>query len=296
MTYTFSGHKDYVSNEISKIKKSFSSENISIYDLDADSIDSAICDINTVSLFGDKLVIVYGIDLLDDASSLLDYLNNQSSNTLILVSFNTLDKRKKITKVLKELTTYKEYFDYDLVSLVRSNLDDFEMNISNINLLISYCSGNLVRILSELLKLKTYKFNEKVITSDDINLLVKKSYDSTIFNLIDAINVNDKDKVFEIYNELLDEGESDEKIMYTIANHYRLLFQISKKVLIMSDSDIISFYKMHPYRLTKLKEQLRFVDSLKCLSILKKLSDIDIRVKSGKGNMSNEMIFLFSNL
>ena len=99
-----------------------------------------------------------------------------------------------------------------------------------INLLIGYCGNNLSRIENELEKLKLYKLNEKEITTEDIENLVKKSLDSTIFNLIDKINEKDKVKIFKIYNELLEEGETEEKIMYTIANHYRLLFQISEKI------------------------------------------------------------------
>ena len=165
-----------------------------------------------------------------------------------------------------------------------------------INLLISYCSNNINRIENELEKLKTYKFLEKEITKDDVDKLVKKSLDSTIFDLIDKINLKDKEHVFKIYNELLEEGETEEKIMYTIANHYRLLFQISEKVKSLSDDEIIKEYKMHPYRLTKLKEQLRLVSQSDTLKILKKLSDIDIGIKKGQRDIKNSMFLFFESL
>ena len=296
MTYTFVGDKDYLDRELSKISKTFSIENIVRYNLEDNSIDLVIQDLNTVSLFGEKLVIVNNIDKMEDSDSLEKYLSNPSNNTLILVSNKELDKRKKITKLLQKNTKYKEFLDYNVNALIKEKLDDFKMNSMAINLLVGYCSNNINRIENELEKLKTFKFDEKERTSDDVKSLVKKSLDATIFDLIDKINLKDKVKVFKIYNDLLEEGETEEKIMYTVANHYRLLFQISEKVKSMSDDDIIKEYKMHPYRLTKLKQQLNIIDQKDILIILKRLSDIDISIKKGESDIKNSMFLFFESM
>ena len=296
MTYTFVGNKDYIDEEISKIRKNFSLENIVTYNLEEDLINKVIEDLNTVSLFGEKLIEVFNIDKLEDAEKIIKYLDNQGDNTLVLMSYKELDKRKKLTKALKEKTEYKELFNYNFSKFIKDNLEDFEMPTMAINVLISYCDNNLKRISSELEKLKIYKINEKEITVDDIKKLVKKGYDSTIFNLIDAINLKDKNKIFKIYTELLEENETEEKILYTIANHYRLLLQIKIKTKDKSDNEIIAEYKMHPYRLTKLKEQCSLVSDEMILKILKSLSEIDIEIKSGKKSISTGMCLFFENL
>ena len=296
MTYTFIGEKDYIEKEINKISKSFNIENIVRYNLEETSINKVIEDLNTVSLFGNKLIIVNSIDKIENPDPLIKYLNNEGANTLILLSFKELDKRKKITKVLQEKTQYKEFLSYNIESVIKEDLKDFKMSPMAINLLISYCGNNLSRIENELEKLKPYKLNEKEITTKDIENLVKKSLDSTIFNLIDKINEKDKVKIFKIYNELLEEGETEEKIMYTIANHYRLLFQISEKIKSLSDDEIIKEYRMHPYRLTKLKEQLNLIVQDDILTILKRLSDIDINIKKGKIDIKTAMFLFFEGL
>ena len=296
MTYTFVGNKDYIDEEINKISKNFSLENIVTYNLEEDLINKVIEDLNTVSLFGEKLIEVFNIDKLEDAEKIIKYLDNQGDNTLVLISYKELDKRKKLTKALKEKTEYKELFNYNFSKFIKDNLEDFEMPVMAINILIIYCDNNLKRISSELEKLKIYKINEKEITVDDIKKLVKKGYDSTIFNLIDAINLKDKNKIFKIYNELLEENETEEKILYTIANHYRLLLQIKIKTKDKSDNEIIAEYKMHPYRLTKLKEQCSLVSDEMILKILKSLSEIDIEIKSGKKSISTGMCLFFENL
>lgn len=290
MIYTLVGNKDYVLEEIDKIVGD--SSNVISYNLEECSIKDAIIDLDTVSLFGKKIVKVFGLDKIDDSDFLIKYLDNALDNVLILVSYKELDNRKKLTKLLKEKTKYKEIFSYDFNGYVKERLDGFKMDFMTINLLVSYCDGDIKRLFNELEKLKLYKFNEKVIVSDDVNKLVRKGYDSTIFNLIDEINSGNKDKVFSIYRELLMENETEEKILYTIANHYRLLYKIKIKSMSMSDSEMIRVYRLHPYRLTKLKEQCRLVSREKILSMLKGLSDVDISVKSGKMDISTGM-FLF---
>lgn len=296
MTYTFIGEKDYINNEINKIAKEFPIENIVHFNLEESSIKAVIEDLDTVSLFGEKLVIAYNINSLEDPEILIKYLDNPSNNTLILTSQTELDKRKRITKILKEKTKYKEIINYNVENIIKENLEDYKMSHMAINLLISYCSNNILRIENELEKLKIYKLEEKEITEKDIENLVKKSFDANIFDLIDSINANNKDKIFKIYDELIKEGETEEKIMYTIANHYRLLYQVSEKIKTKSDDEIIKEYKMHPYRLTKLKEQTRMMNQNQILHILKDLSDIDIGIKKGEKDITNSMFIFFESL
>lgn len=296
MTYTFLGNKDFVTKEINKLLENYSEEEISSYDLEESSIKDVLEDLNTISLFDKKIVVVYNLDKLDNDDSLIKYLENESDNTLVLTSYKELDKRKKISKVLKEKTKLEEIFNFDIVSYIKNNLEDYKMDFITINLLISYTSSNVFSIDKELEKLKMYKLKDKIITSDDVKKLVKKSYDSTIFDLIDSINKKDTKSIFKIYEELQKEGETPERIMYTIANHYRLLFQVKNLIKEKSDKGVQSIYSMHPYRLSKLKEQAMLMSNKDILFILESLGDIDIKVKTGKGDIDYLLIIFFENL
>lgn len=296
MTYTLVGNKDYIDEKIHKISKDFNEENTVTYNLQEIPFFKVIEDLNTVSLFGKKLIKAEYLENIEEIENIEKYLQNESDNTLVLISYKELDNRKKLTKLLKEKTKYIELFNYDLSSFVKENLENYEMNNFAINILINNCSNNIKRIENELEKLKLYKFNEKEITIEDVEKLVKKGFESTIFNLIDAINEKDKNKIFKIYHELLEEGESEERILYTIANHYRLLLCVSEKSKTQSDSDLIKEYKLHPFRLTKLKQQSNLLFKEEILNMLKNLSNIDIEIKSGKKDISTAMIMFFENL
>lgn len=296
MTYTLLGNKDFVSKELDSILKDYLKEEISTYDLEINSIKEVLEDLNTISLFGKKIIVLYNIDKLEEDKGLIKYLENEGSNVLVLISYKELDNRKKITKVLKEKTNFRELFNFDLVKYIKNSLEDYKMNFMTINLLISYTSSNINRIDNELEKLKLFKLEEKVITSDDVKKLVKRDYDSTIFNLIDCINSKDINRVYNTYDELKKEGETPERIMYTIANHYRLLFQIKNLLKEKSEKEIQNIYNLHPYRFSKLKDQANIMNNKDILHILESLSDIDIKVKSGKGEIDTLLVIFFKSL
>lgn len=295
MVYTLVGEKSLIEEEIIKLLKEYESSDVSRYNMEDISVKKVLEDVNTISFFGKRVVIADNFDEISKSDSLINYLENPGENILILTSLKNLDN-KKLSKVLKEKTKVVELFKYDFVSYIKRNLEDFDMSFMDINLLISYCNYDINRIKNELEKLKIYKIDSKKIVSDDIKKIVKKDYNSTIFNLIDSINSKDKVNSFKIYKELLEIGETDEKIMYTLANHYRLLFNISRKIKVSSDNDIINEYKMHPFRLTKLKEQLNIISENDILMILKKFSDIDIEVKKGNKSINTELVLFLENL
>ncbi len=296
MTCTLVGNKDFVLKELTSILKDFSKEEINIYDLGEHEIKEALEDLNTISLFGKKVVVVYNFDKLSDSDGLINYLENESDNTLVLVSYKQLDNRKKIVKILKEKTNFKELFNFNIISYIKNNLEDYKMDFMTINLLVSYTSSDVFRIDNELNKLKMYKLNEKVITSDDVKKIVKRSYDSTIFDLIEYITNKDIENVYKVYDEIKKEGETPEKIMYTLANHYRLLFQIKNFDDEKTDEEIQNEYSLHPYRFTKLKQQASVMNNEDILHILESFADIDIKVKTGKGDIDTLLIIFFKSL
>ena len=127
-----------------------------------------------------------------------------------------------------------------------------------------------------------YKINEKEITTSDVVSVVTKYIDLDIFKLIDNIvNKNKKDAIIQ-YREMLLYGEEPIKIVITLANQFRLMYQVkeySKKGL--SESEIASKLKVHPYRVKLAKEKAKSYKSEQLLSYLSKLADIDYQIKNG---------------
>ena len=283
MTYLFVGEKDLIEKSVNEIRKKEKIDNNSTsrYDLDNCSIRDAIDDINTFSLFDNKkMIIVYSLDKITDSDILVSYLKNQNGNILVLISFDKLNDKLSYVKELKKSCSYKECFKYDVLDYIKESLRDYKISFSDMVLLKDYVDNNYNRALNEVEKLKLYKQDDKVINSDDIKLVVSKSFDGNIFSLIDAVNKKDKVKVFSIFYELVN-NDDEIKIISILANNYRLIYKIKVLCKDMLDDDVIKRLKLHPYRFKLLKEQGYNYTEDDLLNYLKELSELDIKIKSG---------------
>ncbi len=283
MNYLLIGTGQIIEEEIQNIKTNYQINDRSIakYTIPENSINEAVEDLNTISLFDEKkLIVIFNIEASEDTSSLESYLNNPSDNILVLVT-EKLDERKKITKILKQNTKQTDLTKIDFTNYIKQELKDYK--IDNLTIIkLKEAVGNDFGILKqELEKLKLYKYQEKVITKEDIKKIVKTNYEYNIFDLTNAINKKDKNKIFEVYEKLILNGEDEIKLIGVLANHFRLLHQIKLLRIKKSDDDIIKQLKIHPYRFKILKQESMNFTETELISNLKELSKIDVEIKSG---------------
>lgn len=295
MVYLLFGTKDYsINNEIKKICKNIDDMNISRYDLNNDLISLVIEDAKTISLFGDKKIVIadnanmFTASTSKDSEIIEDYLKNINEYTdlIFIVHSDKIDARKKITKAIKEKGKIIEFNDdLDAVSLIRRLFKDYNIEYSDIKLLIDRVGNNPLIITNEINKIKIYKGNDKNITSEDILNLTNKIIEIDVFKLIDYIVRKDKENALELYNEMLKVNEEPIKIIVILANQFRIMYQ-SKELLKKgySEKDIASILKIHPYRVKLAIQNSRNYTSEMLLKYLNDLADIDIGIKTGTIN------------
>lgn len=295
MIYLLFGTKDYsINNEIKKICKNIDEMNISRYDLNNDLTSLVIEDAKTISLFGDKKIVIadnanmFTASTSKDSEIIEDYLKNINEYTdlIFIVHSDKIDARKKITKAIKEKGKIIEFNDdLDAVSLIRRLFKDYNIEYSDIKLLIDRVGNNPLIITNEINKIKIYKGNDKNITSEDILNLTNKIIEIDVFKLIDYIVRKDKGNALELYNEMLKVNEEPIKIIVILANQFRIMYQ-SKELLKKgySEKDIASILKIHPYRVKLAIQNSRNYTSEMLLKYLNDLADIDIGIKTGTIN------------
>ena len=295
MLYLLFGTKDYsINNEIKKICKNIDEMNISRYDLNNDLTSLVIEDAKTISLFGDKKIVIadnanmFTASTSKDSEIIEDYLKNINEYTdlIFIVHSDKIDARKKITKAIKEKGKIIEFNDdLDAVSLIRRLFKDYNIEYSDIKLLIDRVGNNPLIITNEINKIKIYKGNDKNITSEDILNLTNKIIEIDVFKLIDYIVKKDKENALELYNEMLKVNEEPIKIIVILANQFRIMYQ-SKELLKKgySEKDIASILKIHPYRVKLAIQNSRNYTSEMLLKYLNDLADIDIGIKTGTIN------------
>lgn len=295
MNYLLYGSDSYmIEQEIKKIVLKHKVEDISItkYDLLSDKLKTILDDATTISFFEEtKLIIVNNSNIFnrvktdENLNLLINYLNNPNPATiLVFVNPNpTVDNTKKITKLIKEKGILKELINSDINYIVKSMFENYKIDNHSITFLINRIGDNLSILEQEAEKLKIYKIDEKTITKDDIIELTTTTIDTDIFKFIDNIISKEKEAVMTSYTEMIKEGEEPIKIIALLASKFRLMYQASELTKIgCSQQDISSTLNTHIYPVKlAINSGLKYNSKL-LLKYLKKLSDLDIEIKTGK--------------
>lgn len=282
MVYLINGEKSLIDKEINDLIKKYNTSSIIKYDLIDTKISDVINDINTVNLFLDKkLIICSSLNNIDNIDILVKYLDNQNDNILILINEDKIDL-KILNKIKNKKLEKIDVSNVDLTSFIKEEFKDYKISFKEINMLKDYTSNDYNRIKEEIKKLKMYKLDTKEITESDIKKLVTKNLDKNIFDLVNYIYKKNKNKVFEVYYELVKEELDELKIIGFLSNNYVLIYKIKELTKEYSDEEcMLKLNKMHPYRFKLLKEQALSLDKKYLLTKIKELSDLDIKIKSG---------------
>lgn len=269
----------------------FTKASIYTYDLEEPSLDNALEDLDTYGLFTqEKVIILKNIELLkyDDNKKefehLFRYLDNPNPDNLLIIEVNKLSSNSKVGKVLKEKCNY-EKIELNTKSYIKQLLKDYEIDSNTVNLLDNYCLGDISKIYNECQKLKNYKYDEKVITEDDVKELVTKklgdSKDLT-FAFSRSIALRDKKDALKKYKELLSYNFEPISIIGLLSSQIRIIYQVKlfeKERL--TDKEIANILEeKSDYRITKTRELTKLYTEDTLLHLLQELSDIDLKMKT----------------
>ena len=270
-------------------ENNFNDASITTYDLEEDSIFSLLEDADTISLLTPNKVII-GKNLsnnnLDDKSlkTLSKYLDNPNSNVILIFVTTSIDTRKKtIKEVINRLSLVN--LNTDTKTIIKDILKDYDVENKVINLLEEYYSEDIERLISETKKIALAFINTKKITYNNVvDLLVKplNRGDTLAFDLVREIALKNKKKAINIYNELLNYNIESYSLIGLLESQYRLLYQV--KVLNKNNityNDIASILEVHPFRVKKTLELVRFYTLKEIIKLIKNLADIDYKIKSG---------------
>lgn len=295
MLYLLYGQERFLINdEINKIIKNNNIDEYSISRFNAklNNIDEILLDAISMPLFGEKRLIIveesyfFTSEKTDDEiiKKITNYLNDYNKkNITIFVSNNEkLDERKKITKLIKENGKVLEFnTKKDSNALIKELLNEYNIDYKNINLIKERLNNENDLIKNEIDKLITYKDN-KEITESDIEKVITDYPNIDFFDFIDNIINKNVQKSIVTYQELLKLKEEPIKIIVTLANQFRLMYQAKKmNESGYSEKDIAIELGEHPYRVKLAKEKARNYSDRDLLENLKKLGEINLNAKKG---------------
>lgn len=286
-------------------KNSFLGSPINIYDLEETLLENALEDLDTYSFLSEKkVIIIKGLENLKyddwkkDINHLFKYIENPSDSNLLIIEAVKLNNT---TKIAKELKNRCEYISVKLntKNFIKNELKGYTIDDSIINLIDKYCLGDIAKISNECQKLKTYKIEDKRITTEDVeNLVVKKLGDSKelTYAFSRSLALKDKKDALKKYRELLSYNIEPLSIIGLLASQIRIIYQV--KLLEnrnLKDKEIANILKeKSDYRIAKTKELTKYYSEKELLKLMQNLSEIDIKIKTNDidGNALIELFIL----
>jgi len=291
MLYLICGEEYLVEKQINDIVKSLNVSDVSKYDLDAYNYKDVLEDATSFSMFGeDKCIVIYNALIFTSnktmvpAEPFIEYINNPNPNTTLIFVVDSIDERKKITKLIREKAKVYEFDTKKNTSdIVLDMLDNYKMDKDALDKFIELVPNDYYMIENEIEKLKTYKDNDLNITLEDVLNIVTDNVDVSLFKLMDAIIENDKENSLKRYKEMILYNMEPMQIIVALANKYRLMYQIKTlKKQGYKDNEIASMLKQNPKYIYVLNSISNKYSNSYLLNELKELANLDYEIKSGK--------------
>ena len=220
---------------------------------------------------------------------------NESTITIFVIKEGKADSRKKIVKRLKDKKAVFEFSRLKEGELTKYITDEFKKNGYNISMSdANYMANNsgyleyestisLYHVNNEINKIISHNKEKKTVTTSDLDLLMIKSVESNIFRLVDCICENNKEKSFEILDEMLLNNTPEQFIIHMITRQYRMLYQyviLQKKGC--GYNEIINKMKIKNFVASKLAKQSKNLNKEIIEYYMRKFLEIDKKIKTGE--------------
>ena len=196
--------------------------------------DNFVENLLTKSLFDDEKIIIIK-RATDKILKVLEEITEKNIKDIkIILDADVLEKKSKLRSFFekdKKLVCVPFYPDNDqtISKLAYNFLNNKKISLSpsNINLIVSKCSGDREALVNELQKIEYFGKNGKKINNENISKLINLSENHSISELIDNCLAQNKKKIISILNE---NNFSNEDCIMII----RSFIMKAKKLLLLS--------------------------------------------------------------
>lgn len=262
------------------------------------SMDDIVSTCKRYPMMADRQVVI--VKEAQDLSKNIDKLENYAAHptpTTVLVfcyKYKTLDKRKKVTKLLeKNALVYesKKLYDNQVGQWISRVLQGkgYAIEPKANAMLVEFLGTDLSKINNELEKLQIILPKGSQITAKQIEENIGFSKDYNVFELRKAIGERNEFKSYQIAQYFADNPKDNPLVMTT-----GMIFSFFVNVLQYhglkdkSPKNVASALKVNPYFLKDYDVALRNYPMKKVSAIVAALRDVDLKSKGvGANNMEH---------
>lgn len=305
--YLFTGEEEYLMRDTTALLKekyidnSFETLNYVNIDENESNFETILNACETLPFMGEKkMVVINNIEKLiendkDDLSKKLSKYIEGLDNFVLLLIIDKHNSLKKTTSIYKKAKKMGIVVDFD--GLKGRDINNWVLNTvkgknksisgNNINYFLnksSYSkygsSKNLYDIENELLKVISYSEKDE-ISKENIDMVLIKTLDNNIFDLLKYISERNSDQAIVIFNEIHEMKEPLQRVVYMIIRHLRLLLMYKLyKEKGYSENDARSKMKISPYEFKNISRQSNGFRKARLIIALDEILNLDVKQKT----------------
>jgi DNA polymerase-3 subunit delta len=221
---------------------------------------------------------------------LLDYLQQPSPSTCLVLQAAKLDQRKKLFLELKKqavLVECKKLFENQLPEFIAAEVKDRGKRITNEALeLLSYLVGtNLQEVVAQVDKAVLFVGERQEVTAADIRSIVSDTKVDSIFEFTDAIGSRQAERALRCLHTILREKDAPLYVLNMLVRHFRQLW-IVRSLLdqkISSPEEIAKVGGLNPFVARKSIPQAKNFQPMVLHEYFQDFLHTDLALKGGSG-------------
>ena len=308
--YLIYGAEDFLRKEYrERLKRALSPEedsmNYSYYEGKDISVGEIIDLAETMPFLAERRTIIIENSpfFKGDGEKMAEYLNSVPDTTYFVFVEETVDKRSKMYKSVKqngsivEVSITEEKLITWILQLLKK--DNKKITTNTMHYLLEKIGTNMETIRQEVEKLICYCYDKEVITEEDIDAVCTTQMNNQIFEMLDAMANKRQKAALQMYYNLLALREPPMKILYLIGRQFNLLMQTKMlKQRGYGDRAIAEKIGVPPFAATKYVNQASKFKMEDLKKAVEECVEADEAVKNGSRNdrLSVELLIIkYSN-
>lgn len=240
------------------------------------------------------IIIKEAQHLSRNIDALLPYVENPMPSTILVFSYKykTLDKRKKISKLLAEkgvVFESKKLYDNQVPAWIVQVLrqEGYTIDTKASHMLVEFLGTDLSKIKNELDKLKLVVPKGTEITPQHIEDNIGISKDFNNFELQNAIGAKDFRKAFQI-TQYFAQDTNNNPFVLTLSLMHTFFTRLLKYHALDNKSQAARALGVSPYFVQQYAQAARVYPIRKTTAILSDLQDLDMQSKGvGASNLTH---------
>ena len=296
--YILQGDEYIVSTTIKDIANILQVGQINLSEFNDENFDvrAIVNACNQFSFFNEKrFVVVYPPEKEITAQNkqlLLSYISSPNLDCyLLLINSNLKFDFVKDVEIIDCKPS-----ETSLIKIVDGEFKKYgkQINKEQIVQLISYCRGNLNRIVLEIKKICDFMQDTKIVNSQIIENMVAKDTELKVFDLTTYMAQKNVEKAEVVLNNMLKAGEPPIKILGLISNHFRRVF--FAKINKGTNAELAQNLGCKEYAIVKAKGDSAKFTAKQLKDIQALILEADYNIKSGAMTQENALYYILMKI